>query len=116
MDGRTAGLAGGIAGAVIGLMGGVIGTYFSIKNTEGPRERAFMIRLSILGWIGITAFLAVLFIAADALEGGPLDHLRSGLDVVHTMGKQSTSPDPRRGTSRGDRDGELNLCEPIATP
>src|SRR5688572_4268413 len=42
MDGRMAGLAGGIAGAVIGVMGGLIGTYFSIKNANGPEERAFV--------------------------------------------------------------------------
>lgn len=37
------GLVVGIVGGVVGLLGGVIGTYFSIKNTSGPRERGFMI-------------------------------------------------------------------------
>ena len=36
------GLIGGIAGGVIGIAGGLVGTYFSIKNTRGPRERAFV--------------------------------------------------------------------------
>jgi hypothetical protein len=31
----------------LGVLGGVIGTYFSVKNTSGPREQAFMIRVSI---------------------------------------------------------------------
>ena len=51
------GLVGGIVGGVIGLLGGIVGTYFSIKNTAGPRERAFMIRVAVVAWIGITAFL-----------------------------------------------------------
>lgn len=71
MDGQMVGLAGGIAGAVIGLMGGAIGTLFSIKNTDGPKERAFMIQLSILGWIGITTFLAVLFVLPMPWRAAP---------------------------------------------
>ncbi len=62
MDDRMAGLVGGITGGVIGVMGGLIGTYFSIKNTNGPRERAFTIRASILCWLGVSAFLAGLFL------------------------------------------------------
>lgn len=50
-------LVGGIVGGVIGILGGVVGTYFSIKNTAGPRERAFMIRVAVVAWIAITAFL-----------------------------------------------------------
>ena len=57
----NAGWIGGIAGGVLGLMGGIIGTYFSIKNTHGPRERAFMIKASLVCWIGILLFLALLF-------------------------------------------------------
>jgi hypothetical protein len=56
------GLVGGIAGGVIGLLGGVVGTYFSIKNTAGPRERAFMIRASVLAWVVMTLFLAGLWL------------------------------------------------------
>lgn len=55
------GLVGGIAGGVIGLLGGVVGTYFSIRNTSGPRERSFMIRAAIAAWIMVTAFLLGLF-------------------------------------------------------
>jgi Ca2+/Na+ antiporter len=56
----NAGLIGGILGGVLGLAGGVLGTYFSIRNTNGPRERAFMIRMSAFAWLGVTAFLALL--------------------------------------------------------
>jgi phosphotransferase system glucose/maltose/N-acetylglucosamine-specific IIC component len=63
MDGRLVGLFGGIAGSVVGVMGGVIGTYFSIKNTNGPKERAFVIRAAAVCWLGVTAFLVCLFLA-----------------------------------------------------
>ena len=61
MDPGTIGLIGGIGGGVIGVMGGAIGTYFSIKNTAGPRERAFMIKMAAWTWIAITAFLVALW-------------------------------------------------------
>lgn len=56
------GLLGGILGTSLGLLGGVIGTYFSITRTNGPRERAFMVRVSIWTWIGVTAFIAALLL------------------------------------------------------
>jgi len=55
------GLIGGVLGGVIGVLGGAVGTYFSIKNTSGPRERVFMIRFAIVIWIAVTAFLFGLF-------------------------------------------------------
>ncbi len=54
------GWIGGIAGGLIGLAGGIVGTYFSIKNTNGPRERAFMIKSSVVCWAGVLLFLALL--------------------------------------------------------
>ncbi len=56
--GMLGGWIGGIAGAAMGLLGGVIGTYFSIKNTSGPRERAFMIKAAILCWVFVGLFCA----------------------------------------------------------
>jgi hypothetical protein len=38
-------------------LGSLIGTYFSIKNTKGPRERAFMIKASIICWIVVIGFV-----------------------------------------------------------
>ena len=55
-----AGLVGGIVGGTLGLLGGIIGTYASINKTESPGERAFMIRASIVAWVGIIIFLALL--------------------------------------------------------
>lgn len=59
MDG---GLIGGIVGGVLGLAGGIVGTYFSIRNTNGPRERAFMIKASIVTWIALAGFLLLLLL------------------------------------------------------
>ena len=55
------GLIGGIIGGGLGVLGGAIGTYFSIKNTAGPRERAFMIRVAFVTWVLVTAFVCGLF-------------------------------------------------------
>jgi len=52
-----AGMMGGIIGGAVGLAGGAIGTYFSIRNTRGPRERAFMVKASVIAWVVVTAFL-----------------------------------------------------------
>ena len=54
------GWIGAIAGCVIGLAGGIIGTAYSIKNTNGPRERSFMIKSATVAWIVMSVFLALL--------------------------------------------------------
>jgi len=56
------GTVGGIIGGVLGLAGGVVGTYASIRNTGGPRERQFMVRAAVAAWVGITLFLVLLFV------------------------------------------------------
>ena len=58
--GELGGWIGGIVGGLLGLAGGIIGTYFSIKNTNGPRERAFMVRAAAVCWVAILVFLALL--------------------------------------------------------
>lgn len=52
-----AGLIGGLIGGVLGIAGGAVGTYFSIRNTAGPRERMYMVQVAIVAWIGVTAFV-----------------------------------------------------------
>ncbi|MCK4905627.1 hypothetical protein KAS42_05270 [bacterium] len=56
----NSGLIGGILGAIIGTIGGAVGTFFSIKNTNGPKEKAFMIKCAVVGWIVIIVFLLLL--------------------------------------------------------
>lgn len=57
-----AGLIGGLLGAVLGILGGAFGTYCSIRNTRGPLERAFMVKASVMVWVGVTIFLALLLL------------------------------------------------------
>ena len=57
-----AGMVGGIIGGTLGLLGGAIGTYASIKNTGGPRERQFMVRTAIVTWVMVTLFVILLFV------------------------------------------------------
>ncbi|MGH9870951.1 MAG: hypothetical protein ACRD9S_00520 [Pyrinomonadaceae bacterium] len=56
------GKLGGIIGGAIGFAGGAVGTYASIKNTGGPRERRFMVRVSVVAWVAITLFVGLLFL------------------------------------------------------
>jgi hypothetical protein len=56
------GTVGGIIGGILGLAGGAIGTYASIRNTGGPRERQFMVRTAIVAWVVVTLFLILLFV------------------------------------------------------
>lgn len=63
--GFIGGIIGAIIGAIIGLMGGAFGIYCSIKNTNGPKEKAFMIKISFWGVFGITLLLVLMFILPD---------------------------------------------------
>ena len=56
------GLIGAILGGVLGVAGGAIGTYFSIKNTKGPIERAFMIQASVIAWVAVVLFVGLMFL------------------------------------------------------
>lgn len=47
-------------GAAVGVLGGVLGTYATLKNTKGPRERAFVVRASALCWVLILAFVVAI--------------------------------------------------------
>ncbi|MEN8206428.1 MAG: hypothetical protein ABFS24_10500 [Pseudomonadota bacterium] len=58
----NAGIIGGILGAIFGIGGGLIGTYYSIKNTKGPLERAFMVKASVIAWIALIIFLTLMFL------------------------------------------------------
>ena len=67
---KTIGWAGGILGGLIGILGGLIGTYFSVKNTKGPRERAFVIRASIVCWVGVSIFVLGMWLVPTPYKFG----------------------------------------------
>jgi hypothetical protein len=51
-----------VGGSALGVLGGVVGTYFSVRNTNGPRERAFMLQLAAVCWVAMAAFLAAMWL------------------------------------------------------
>jgi len=59
--GEIGGWIGAIIGGIGGLAGGIIGTYFSIKNTNGPRERRFTIKASAVCLVAVILFLVLMF-------------------------------------------------------
>jgi hypothetical protein len=59
---ETVGWIGGIGGGLLGTLGGAVGTYFGVKNTAGPRERAFMVKAAAAGWIAVAMFLGALML------------------------------------------------------
>ncbi len=61
ISGEMCGWVGAIIGGLGGLAGGLTGTYFSIKNTNGPRERDFVIKAFVVCWGACLAFLGLLF-------------------------------------------------------
>ena len=60
--GQLGGWAGGLLGVLLGILGGAIGTYCSVRNTRGPRERAFAVKMSIVCWVFVALFVAGLFL------------------------------------------------------
>ena len=57
-----AGLVGAVVGSAIGIVGGAVGTWASVRNTHGPRERRLMVRAAIGAWIFVTAFVVLLLV------------------------------------------------------
>ena len=62
MDDQTFILIGALGGSAVGVFGGVLGTYHTIRSAHGPRERAFAVWASVVCWIAILAFLAVMWV------------------------------------------------------
>ncbi len=54
-------MIGGLAGVIIGLAGGAVGAYYSIKNTNDPKERKFMIKFTVLTAVLVALLLSVVF-------------------------------------------------------
>lgn len=64
------GSIGAIVGTAIGILGSIVGTYFSIKNANGPREQAFVIKALVMLWGALTTFLCALLLLPS-----PYNHL-----------------------------------------
>jgi hypothetical protein len=60
---------GGAIGAGIGVLGGAFGAWCSIRNTNGPKERAFMVKAAIWTWLFAAAVLGLMFGLRYALPG-----------------------------------------------
>ena len=56
---------GGIAGSVVGAAGAALGAYVSIRNTKGPRERAFVVKANVICWVAALAFVVAMFMAPE---------------------------------------------------
>tara|TARA_R110002111_G_C5962038_1_gene369563 strand:- start:88 stop:405 length:318 start_codon:yes stop_codon:yes gene_type:complete len=56
------GLIGAVGGTLLGFLGGVYGTWNSIQQTNGPRERAFVVKMSVLFWIVVSLFVVLVFV------------------------------------------------------
>ena len=52
----------GWIGGMVGIAGGIFGTYCGIKNTSGPRERAFMIKTSVVCWVYVLGYFLLLMV------------------------------------------------------
>lgn len=99
-----AGVIGGTIGCVVGVVGGVIGTYFSIRNTNGVRERQFMIKAAALVWV-----LAIVFIGLILFLPNPYRWfvylpvgLLMGMGIPYLNKKQQLIRDEEAGENRGE--------------
>ena len=49
-----------VGGSVMGLMGAVVGVYFATRSAKGFRERAFVWRISVVGFVWMVAILVTM--------------------------------------------------------
>jgi uncharacterized membrane protein len=68
MESETPGLIGGISGACIGIAGSAIGIYFSLKNTNGPKEKSFMLRFGVIISVCFVSLIILLFIVPEGYK------------------------------------------------
>lgn len=60
---------GGVVGTLLGLLGGAFGTWCSIRNTSGPKERALMVKAAVWMWVLLIALLGLFFGLQNFLPG-----------------------------------------------
>ncbi|HAW28123.1 MAG TPA: hypothetical protein DCY03_08400 [Planctomycetaceae bacterium] len=59
------GLIGAVGGTLLGLLGGVYGTWNSIQQTKGPRERAYVKKMALMFFIVVPLFVVLVFVLPD---------------------------------------------------
>ena len=57
-----AGMLSAIIGSSVGLAGGAFGTWMSIRNTPPGLQRTLMVKASIVCWVFILSFVALVFL------------------------------------------------------
>jgi len=62
MDPAKIGLIGAVGGTLLGFLGGVYGSWNSLQQTNGLREWAFVVKMTILYWIVVPLFVVSIFI------------------------------------------------------
>lgn len=59
------GLIGAVGGTLLGFLGGVYGTWNSIQQTNGPRERAYVKKMALMFFIVVSLFVVLVFVLPD---------------------------------------------------
>jgi hypothetical protein len=54
------GTLGAIVGSSIGVAGGIFGTWISIRKCSPGEQRQFMIKMSLMVWTGVIAFVGLI--------------------------------------------------------
>lgn len=57
---------GAIAGTSLGVLGGALGTYLSVRNVSGPRQRKVALRAAVAWWLGAGAFVGLMLVLPPA--------------------------------------------------
>ena len=63
------GVVGAVVGSLLGLLGGAFGIWCSIRGTNGPKERAFVVKASVWTWIFLAVLLGLIFGLRYVLPG-----------------------------------------------